>query len=198
ELPGSILLDVGYLGNISRHIESLRAVNEAIPACPSKNARPGCETDPLAGLSVPLRSPFPNFGRIQLVDHGNRGSYNGLNATVTKPFPGGFTYRVSYRLAKSIDTATAIRTLGGDTLFPQDSYCRNCEKALSAHDTRHRFTTGGTWDLPIGKGRKVNVANPVANTVAGGWQLRSSIVLQSGLPITATHRPDTPHTGALF
>jgi len=198
ELPGNILLDTGYLGNISRHLESLRAVNEAIPACPSKNARPGCENDPLAGLSIPLRSPFPNFGRIQLVDHGNRGSYNGLDAKLTKRFSRGLTYLVSYTVSKSIDTATAIRNLGGDTLFPQDSYCRNCEKALSAHDTRHRFTTGGTWDLPIGKGRTVNTANPFANAVVGGWQLGSSVVLQSGFPITVTNGLDTSNTGALF
>src|SRR5260370_3759446 len=68
ELPMNTVLDVGYLGNISRHLESLRAVNEPIPASPRRTPRPGCENDPLAGLSVPLRSPFPHFARIQLVD----------------------------------------------------------------------------------------------------------------------------------
>src|SRR5260221_5264850 len=46
ELPMNSVIEVGYLGNVSRHLESLRAVNEAIPACPSRNARPGCDADP--------------------------------------------------------------------------------------------------------------------------------------------------------
>ena len=31
ELPGNTLLEVGYLGSLSRHLESLRAVNEETP-----------------------------------------------------------------------------------------------------------------------------------------------------------------------
>src|SRR5262249_10133422 len=131
-------------------------------------------------------------------DHGNRGSYHGLDVKATKRFSSGLTYLVSYTWAKSIDTATAIRTLGGDTLFPQDSYCRNCEKALSAHDTRHRFTTGGTWDLPFGKGRRFDIHNSVANAVAGDWQLGSSLILQTGFPVTVTNGLDTSNTGAFF
>ena len=43
ELPGDTVFEVGYLGSVSRHLESLRAVNEAIPACPSRTARPARE-----------------------------------------------------------------------------------------------------------------------------------------------------------
>ena len=198
ELPMKTVVEVGYLGSVSRHLESLRAVNEAIPACPSRNARPGCENDPLAGLSVPLRSPFPTFGRIQLVDNGNTGSYNSLGAKLTKRYSNGMTYLVSYTWAKSIDTATAIRNLGGDTLFPQDSYCRGCEKALSSHDTRHRFVTSALWDIPFGRGRKHNISNAIANVIAGGWQMGSILTLQSGFPITVTNGDDASNTGAFF
>ncbi|MDQ6699387.1 MAG: carboxypeptidase-like regulatory domain-containing protein, partial [Acidobacteriota bacterium] len=52
ELPGSTVLEVGYLGSVSHHLESLRAVNEAIPG-----------TTPIL-----QRTPYPEFGRIQLVD----------------------------------------------------------------------------------------------------------------------------------
>src|SRR5207237_9278374 len=75
ELPKNSVLEAGYLGSISRHLESLRAVNEALPACPSRNARPGCENDPLAGLTIPQRSPVLNFGRFQYVDFGGIRTY---------------------------------------------------------------------------------------------------------------------------
>ena len=67
ELPQNMVLEVGYLGSISRHLEGLRAVNEALPVNPAVDSR-----------SVPDRSPFPNFGRIQLVDNSGTGNYNSL------------------------------------------------------------------------------------------------------------------------
>lgn len=187
ELPMNSVFEIGYLGSVSQRLESLRAVNEAIPADPAVDSR-----------TVFQRSPFPNFGRIQLVDNGGTGSYHSLGAKFTKRYSQGLTYLMSYTWAKSIDTATSIRNLGGDTLFPQNSYCRDCEKARSSHDTRHRFVTSALWDLPFGKGRQMNIENPVANAVAGGWQLSSIITLQTGFPITVTNGQDASNTGAFF
>ncbi|MBX5495544.1 MAG: TonB-dependent receptor [Bryobacteraceae bacterium] len=172
ELPMDMLLEVGYLGNFSRHLESLRAVNEAIPA-PLSDPR-----------TVAERSPYPNFGRIQLVDNGGNANYNSLGVKLTKRYSHGATFMISYTWAKSIDYASAIRNQGGDTLFPQNSYCMRCERGLSSFDTRHRFVTSALWDLPIGRGRKVHIGNRFLDAVAGGWQLGSIITLQSGFPIT--------------
>jgi outer membrane receptor protein involved in Fe transport len=187
ELPFSMAMEVGYLGSQSRHLESLRAVNEAIPADPRVDGR-----------TVPLRSPFPNFGRIQLVDNGGVGNYNSVGAKLTKRYSNGLTFLGSYTWSKSIDTATAIRNLGGDTLFPQNSYCRSCERALSSHDVRHRFVTSALWDLPFGRGRQVGIENPVLNHIAGGWQLGSILTLQTGFPLTVTNGQDASNTGAFF
>jgi Carboxypeptidase regulatory-like domain len=187
ELPANTFLEVGYLGSVSHRLESLRAVNEALPADPSIDSR-----------SVPDRSPFPNFGRIQLVDNGGSGNYHSLAAKFSKRYSNGLTYLASYTWSKSIDNATAIRNLGGDTLFPQNSYCRACERARSSHDVRHRFVTSALFDLPFGRGRHFNTTNPVANAVIGGWQLSSILTLQSGFPITVTNSRDTSNTGAFF
>lgn len=187
ELPGNTAFEIGYLGNLSRHLESLRAVNEAIPADPRVDRR-----------SVAERSPFPNFGRIQLVDNGGTGSYNSLGAKLTKRYSQGLTYMMSYTWAKSLDTATAIRNLGGDTLFPQNSYCRTCEKARSSHDVRHRFVTSALWDLPFGRGRALGIENAVLNTMFGGWQIGSIVTIQTGFPLTVTNGLDNSNTGAFF
>jgi len=187
ELPSQTLLEIGYLGSVSRHLESLRAVNEAIPADPRVDRR-----------AVFERSPFPNFGRIQLIDNGGNGNYNALSAKLTRRFSQGLYYQMGYTYSKSIDTATAIRNQGGDTLFPQNSYCRSCEKARSSHDNRQRFGTSALWELPFGKGRRFAVENPVANTLAGGWQISSFFVLQTGFPQTLTNGQDASNTGAFF
>ena len=84
-----------------------------------------------------------------------------------------------------MDHSSGIRVQGADTLFPQNSYClKDCEWARSAFDTRHRFVTSSLYDLPIGKGRRVNVTNPVANAIIGGWQIGGIWTIQSGFPIT--------------
>ncbi len=187
ELPGNSLFEIGYLGSVSRHLESLRAVNEATPADPNVDSR-----------SIPLRSPFPNFGRIQLVDNGGTGSYNSLGTKFTKRYSSGITYLVSYTYSKSLDTSTAIRNQGGDTLFPQNSRCRACEKALSSHDTRQRFVTSLLWDVPVGKGRSFEINNGLLNAIVGGWQLGSIFTVQNGFPLTVTNGQDTSNTGAFF
>lgn len=186
EIGDGTLFEVGYLGSVSRRLEALRAVNETIPAPRS------------SGLSLAQRSPFPNFGRIQLVDNGGTGNYNSLGAKLTKRYSNGITYLMSYTWAKSLDTATAIRNQGGDTLFPQNSYCRTCEYARSSHDVRHRFVTSALWDVPVGKGRKVDVKNGFLNAVVGGWQLGSIITMQTGFPITMTVGGDPSNTGGQF
>jgi hypothetical protein len=50
EFRQNLAFEIGYLGSVSRKLESLRAVNEAIPG---------------ATGSVISRSPYPTFGRIQ-------------------------------------------------------------------------------------------------------------------------------------
>jgi len=199
ELPSNTVLEVGYIGNVSRHLESLRAVNEAIPACPARNT-PGCANpnDPLVGLSLQQRSPFPNFGRIQLVDNGNNGSYNSLGAKLTKRYSNGLTFLESYTWAKSIDTSSGIRNQGGDVLFPQNSYCRACEKARSSHDTRHRLVSSVLWDLPFGKGRPYLNQNAFVDSVLGGWQLGTLVTLQTGFAMTITNGADRANVAGVY
>lgn len=187
ELGGNMVFEAGYMGNSSRRLESLRAVNEARPANPAVDRR-----------TIAQRSPFPNFGRIQLVDNGGFGTYHSLGVKLTRRYSNGLTFLNSYTWAKAIDTATAIRNHGGDTLFPQNSYCRNCEKARSSHDTRHRFVSSLLYDLPVGRGRRVSIENPVLNAIAGGWQISSILTLQTGFPVTVTNGQDASNTGAFF
>ena len=96
------------------------------------------------------------------------------------------TILTSYTYAKSIDASSGIRVQGDDTLFPQNSYCVRCDRALSAFDTRHRFVTSGLWDLPVGKGKHVNISNAFANALVGDWQVGSILTIQSGFPITVS------------
>ena len=51
---------------------------------------------------------------------------------------------------------------------------------------RHRFITSALYDIPVGRGRKYDVKNGVANAVIGGWEIGGIWTVQSGLPQTIT------------
>jgi hypothetical protein len=167
ELARNWALEVGYLGGLSRHLQGFQDVNQALPGTVG---------------SATSRMPYPGFSNIQLVQDGGTGSYNSLSAKITRRFSQGVSVISSYTWAKSIDTTSGIRNQGFDTLYPQNSYCLACERGLSAFDTRQRLVTSVLYDLPVGSGKLLNIANPVANGIIGGWELGGIVTLQSGMP----------------
>ena len=168
ELDSHTVVEVGYLGSEGHFLERFRAINEALPG-------PG---------SVKSRQPYPEFGRIQEVDGEANSGYNSLTAKVTRRFSSGMTYLAGYTWSKSIDTGSGIRTLGQDSLFPQNSYCVSCERALSIFDNRQRFVTSLLYELPFGKGKAFLNRGGIANQVIGGWNVSTIVTAQSGFPLT--------------
>ncbi len=164
-------LEAGYLGGLSRHLQGFQDVNQSIPGT--------------VGSAV-SRAPYPGFNNIQYVQDGGNGDYNSLSIKATRRFSQGFSVIGSYTWAKSIDTTSGIRNQGFDTLYPQNSYCLACERGLSAFDTRHRMVTSVLYELPIGSGKLLDIRNPIANTIIGGWQAGGIVTLQSGMPGTLT------------
>jgi len=75
---------------------------------------------------------------------------------------------------------------GLDTLFPQDSRCLECERGLSSFDVRHRWVLGLVYELPVGKGKPLNINNSLADAFLGGWQWSTNTTIQSGVPQTLT------------
>jgi len=83
ELGGDTALEIGYIGSVSRRLEMLRAFNEAYPTA-----------DPT--LSVAVRSPYPELGRIQEVDGSAKANYNSLSVKLQRRFSKGLTYLSGY------------------------------------------------------------------------------------------------------
>jgi hypothetical protein len=159
--------ELGYLGGQSHHLWGFQDANQGIPGTVGQ---------------VQDRRPYPGFSNIQFVHDSGNGNYNGLSLKATRRFGDGLSVVSSYSWAKSIDTTSGIRVQGGDTLYPQNSYCLACERGLSAFDVRHRLVGSVLYDLPIGKGRAVDITNPVLDVIAGGWNIGGILTLQSGYP----------------
>ena len=70
------------------------------------------------------------------------------------------------------------------------------EYSLSSGDIRHRFVSSVLYDLPFGHGRRFDIANPVLNAVAGGWQVNTIVTVRSGQPFTPLLGVSSANTGA--
>ena len=167
QLTDGLVFEAGYLGSVSRHLESYRGVSAAVPG-PGSNAS---------------RSPYPNWGLLVLVENGGRGNYNSLGTKLTKRYSNGLTALVSYTWSKSIDTTSGIRTSNSDTLFSQDGRCMLCDRGLSSFDNSQRLVISGLYDIPVGKGKALRIDNRFADLVVGGWQIGGISTWRAGFPI---------------
>jgi hypothetical protein len=183
DLGHNLLLEIGYLGSVGRKLESLRAFNESIPGTTG---------------TVLSRAPYPEFGRIQLVDGSGKSHYNGLSAKLEKRLSGGLSFVSGYTWSKSIDNASAIRNHNGDTLFPQNSYNLAAEKALSSFHTSHRAVNSVLYQLPFGRGKRWMDRGGISNVVLGGWEFGSLFNIQTGFPLTIVSGIDRSNIGAGF
>src|SRR5216684_2301345 len=170
ELSGSTVLEVGYLGSVSQHLQQLLSLNAPAPA-------------PVG--TVLSRRPYPEFGVIQQLVGFARGNYNGLAAKFTKRFSKGLTYLVGYTYSKSLDDSSGTRPPANEGANPNDNYNIRAEYGLSAFDTKHRFVSSVLYELPFMR----------SNRILGAWQVSSIVTVQTGNPIEARVGSDQSNTG---
>jgi hypothetical protein len=179
ELGASTALEVGYLGSRSHRLERMFDWNETIPGVTG---------------SVQSRKPYPEFTKVQEVGNVAEAKYNSLAIKLTRRLHQGLSVLGGYTLSKSTDNGSGIRTLNGDTLFPQDSFCLGCEWGLSVFDVRHRFVSSILYELPFGSGKPF-LQTGIGAAILGGWQLSTIVTASSGFPRTAYVGTDRSNTG---
>ncbi|HUC73857.1 MAG TPA: carboxypeptidase-like regulatory domain-containing protein [Vicinamibacterales bacterium] len=178
ELNSSTALEIGYLGSHSYRLERMFDWNETIPGVTG---------------SVQSRKPYPEFTKVQEIGNVAQARYNSLAIKVTRRLHDGLSVLGAYTLSKSEDNGSGIRTLTGDTLFPQNSFCLDCEWGLSVFDVRHRFVASILYELPFGGGKSF-MQNGAGAAILGGWQISTIISKSSGFPRTAYVGTDRSNT----
>ena len=211
-------LEAGYMGTLSGHLYGFRNPNYSIPygllgpagyypagvtsSTPGTTASRGTctATDPTlcgAPKSVLDRTPYPNYGVIQLVHDIGVARYNAFSFQVNKRFNNGFNLISSYTYSKSLDDTSGIRTQSS-RLFPQNDLCIVCEYGASDFDVRHRVVASLLYDLPIGPGRMWNPSSKALNAVIGGWEYGTLGTLQTGQPFNMSYNDDNANTNTIL
>jgi hypothetical protein len=165
--------------------------NQWAPIQPATNANSGAATVP---LWVSLQQ-FPQYGS------GNYGSGNGV---VVHGYPGGdseysslqtklqkrlthhFTALASFTWAKLMtdDGNPPLGFVGSHLGSPQDWKNLNLEHSISPQDVKYQFTGDLSYDLPVGRGRALDLGG-VGDAIAGGWTANAIAYLSTGVPIAS-------------
>jgi hypothetical protein len=145
---------------------------------------------------------FPQFGG------GNYGSgvgvnafpgadseFSSLQAKVEKHMSHHVSSIASFTWGKIMtdDSQPPFGFVGYRSGAPQDAKNLNLEHAVSAQDVKLQFNWQVSYDLPIGKGRALNLESPVANSLLGGWTINSIAYLSDGVPIAAPSGTGSPY-----
>lgn len=191
ELPGRVLLDVGYIGNRGTHIQISRNIN-ALPnqylstsatrdqatidrltehfASPFGDLLAGTNLD---GTTLPRAQflvPYPQFGNVYENIFDGATWYNALQMKAERRFAHGYTLQASYTWSKMMD-ATSYQNAGD----------ASPTRVISAQDFPHRLSLSGIYEFPFGKGKHwLSSANGLTDRIVGGWQFNAVYTYQSG------------------
>jgi len=149
---------------------------------------------PMVPLWVSLQ-PYPQFGNgsygggngVNVNGYpGGDSSYNSLQTKVQKRLTSHFTTLVAFTWAKLLtdDGNPPLSFVGAHNGAPQDWKNLDLEHSVSPQDVKYQFTSTASYDLPIGKGRAVNL-NGFGNAVLGGWTGNFILYLSTGVPIAS-------------
>ncbi|MGH9674670.1 MAG: carboxypeptidase regulatory-like domain-containing protein [Bryobacteraceae bacterium] len=159
-----------------------RMFGNSFSPCPRRNAAynaPGAYP-----INFFLLNPYV-AGRMNYVDDSGWNSYNGLQVQLRKRHAHGLDWTTNYTWSKSLSTLwreTANQNLDYTTLRNTAGLDRN----VGQFDLRHVFQTFGTYELPLGRGKRFGISNGILDGIAGGWTLGSIVVFNTGAPVQLT------------
>ena len=120
-----------------------------------------------------LLRPYPQYGgNLTANNVGNwRSRYQALQLRVQRTYAAGASVLVAYNYNQERNEA----------YFNDPQQYVDQPFWLGSNDARHRLTLAGTYDFPVGKGRRFGAGmHPVLNGIVGGWQISGIYTYRSG------------------
>jgi len=208
ELPGELLVEVGYAGNKGTRLPMVQEFNQLDPrhqslgpALADRLPNPFFGTVREGGLAQAtiarsqLLRPFPQYQNIQTYLQ-NRGSsiYHSMTLRVEKRLSRGLMAQTSFTGGKLIDNASGRVVNITDFVPPvQNHYNLRGERSISEGDISRRLVMFGEWDVPVGRGRRFGASAPgVVDQIVGGWSLAAWATFHTGFPL---HLRSTGNSG---
>ena len=186
QLPGQVLLTVGYAGSRASHILVFgNNLNVSSPSACGMVAgyTLGCGPGGSA-FGVP-ETNFPYSTVDNMTDDG-RAHYNSFQIKAeTKSARHGLYALIGYTYSKNYDTGytDGLGSNLGATYYPLPGW-QQLDWGLSQINLNHDFTASVIYELPFGKGKAVgNDWNGAVNAIFGNWELTVIQKVTSGFPV---------------
>jgi len=147
-----------------------------------------------ASINNPICRPF---AEIDFKTSGGTDKYDALQISVARRLNVGLTLNAQYTVSKSFgnssgsnEARTAAEPVGGIPRPSGDVNNYEADRGSNNFDVRSTFNLSAVYDLPIGRGRAVDLGK-FGNSMLGGWSLGTIVNARSGLPLDVTiTRPD--------
>ena len=195
-LPGSMVLTLGYVGSLGRHLVTTYDANPvtqaghdaclADPTCVGNRSvqrllYPSHDTDPLA---IPGSGGLPYFLGVGTQATEGTSNYNSFQAQLQKAVSHGLYFNLAYTYAHGLDNASGLESSGfngqGTNYIPGYAYLSYGD---SDTDARHRFVGSYVYEVPVLQSMRDNA---ILRETLSGWHVSGITALQTGFPITIT------------
>ncbi len=186
ELPGAMVLQVGYVASLGRHLELITEGNPISPAGTAAcAANPTCVSENvIQAIAFPTHSlyaPGNEIASVGLQESLGVSSYNSLQVQLKKRLTHGLMFQASYTWSHGIGDTAGYEGSGagpGGFIRIDDPYNFALDRGDLNFDARHRFVVNYNYILPIPKWN-----NAFGKYVLDGWQLTGITTLQTGFPV---------------
>jgi hypothetical protein len=183
QLPGGILLEVGYYGNKLDHMWRQIDGNPAPPEPGTVNLN-----REFTSTVVPGTTNAISLGAVTRIQKDGYSNYNALQTKIEKRYSKGVTFIASYAYSKTMSL--------GDASGVQNPLNWRSDYALSGQDMRQHFVGSAIYALPFGYGRTYGAHwNRVVDGFLGGWSGGPIVTANSGMPLNLSVVGDPSNTG---
>ena len=167
QIAGEITTSIGYAGSRAYNLMSAVEANPLVPQILADGTK-------FFPAGAPRRNP--SFGPVDYRTNGGRSDYHSLQLSAQKRFSRGYQLQAAYTLAKTMDNLQAQLNadVNNSSVYPQDPYDRDLDRARSDFDARHVLSANFVWDLP----------GVESHPLLGGWQFTGIVTARSGVPFT--------------
>jgi len=171
QLPGAVVLDVGYVGTGS------------VRSFANWDQNPGFPGSGNAGR--PLVSRFGRTANTNLLDGLVNSSYHSLQTALNRRFSNGLLLKGAYTFSKAINMQDGSGSdAGGTTLgwnHPSVFY-RN--RAVAGYNRTHNLQMSWVYELPFGPGKRWAADRGVFSAIVRDWQINGLFSSYTGTPFT--------------
>lgn len=125
---------------------------------------------------------------VNMMTNYSNASYHGLQIDYTRRYARGFYFQANYVWSKNLSDAAGESQNRFEPFLDINNGA--IEYSRTPFDLRQQFKLNSAWDIPIGRGRRID-AGRVGNLVAGGWTVSTFVTVSSGSPFSINSRRGT-------